>query len=122
VTLLLDSVILMDHFNGIGAATAYLAAHHADAAISVITRAEVLAGFDEAQTRKPTRFLDTFVTLPIDQQIADTADALRRKYGWKLPDAFQAALAQNHSLRLVTRNEKDFSPRRHAFVLIPYRL
>ena len=58
VNLLLDSVILIDHFNGIDAAS----------------------------------------------------------------HAFQAALAQHHSLKLVTRNEKDFPPRRFPFVLIPYRL
>ena len=122
VNLLLDSVVLIDHFNGIDAATHYLATHHTDAAISVITRAEVLAGFEEAEVRKPAQFLDSFSTLGIDQAIADLAASLRRKHGWKLPDAFQAALAQHHSLKLVTRNEKDFPPRRFPFALIPYRL
>ena len=42
---LLDSVILIDHFNGVGAATAYLGETHGQAVVSVITRAEVLAGF-----------------------------------------------------------------------------
>ena len=122
MNLLLDSVILIDHFNGIDAATRYLATHHADAAISVITRAEVLAGFEEAEVRKPAQFLDSFATLAIDRAVADMAASLRRQHGWKLPDAFQAALAQHHSLKLVTRNEKDFPPRRLSFVLIPYRL
>lgn len=122
MNLLLDSVILIDHFNGIAAATAYLSAHHADAAISVITRAEVLAGFDPAQSSKALQFLDSFPTLGIDQTIADLAAALRRKHGWKLPDAFQAAVAQQHGLKFVTRNERDFSPRRYPFVVIPYRV
>lgn len=34
---LLDSVILVDHFKGIPAATQYLARCHAEAALSVIT-------------------------------------------------------------------------------------
>ncbi|HEX2828253.1 MAG TPA: PIN domain-containing protein [Burkholderiales bacterium] len=121
MNLLLDSVILIDHFNGVEAATTYLAANYGDAAISVITRAEVLAGFAEADLKKAIQLLDTFVTLQIDEPIADLAASLRRKHGWKLPDAFQAALAQHHSLKLVTRNEKDFN-RRHAWVLVPYRV
>jgi len=44
--LLLDSVIVIDHFNGVPAATKYLREHHEDIAISVMTRAEALTGFD----------------------------------------------------------------------------
>ena len=120
--LLLDSVILIDHFNGIAAATTYLSEHHSDAAVSVITRAEVLTGFAQRAAGKATRFLDCFPTLGIDQATADLAAALRRDHGWKLPDAFQAAIAQQHGLRLVTRNARDFPPQRHRFVVIPYRV
>lgn len=45
---LLDSVIIIDHFNGVEAATEFLAAHGRDCVISVITRAETLAGFPMA--------------------------------------------------------------------------
>ena len=122
VKLLLDSVILIDHFNGVAEATRYLEAHQPEAAISVITRAEVLTGFERRASRKPAQFLDCFPTLSIDQAAADLAAALRRDHGWKLPDAFQAALAQQHGLRLVTRNQRDFPPQRHRFVVIPYRI
>jgi predicted nucleic acid-binding protein len=81
VNLLLDSVILIDHFNGMDAATHHLATYHADAAISVITRAEVLACFEEREVGKPAQFLDSFATLGIDQAIADLAASLRRKQG-----------------------------------------
>lgn len=118
--LLLDSVILIDHFNGIAAATDYLSNHRGDAAVSVITRAEVLTGFEPRTVRKAIQFLDCFPTLVIDQTIADAAAALRRTHGWKLPDAFQAAIARQHGLKLVTRNQRDFPPRRHRFVLVPY--
>jgi hypothetical protein len=47
---------------------------------------------------------------------------LRRQHGWKLPDAFQAATAQEHNLKLITRNTKDFTPDVHDFVVVPYRL
>jgi predicted nucleic acid-binding protein len=122
VKLLLDSVILIDHFNGVAAATAYLSTHHSEAAISVIARAEVLTGFERRAARKATQFLDCFPTLEIDQAIADRAAALRRKHGWKLPEAFQAVVAQQHRLKLVTRDRRDFTPQRHRFVVIPYRV
>lgn len=120
--LLLDSVVLIDHFNGIGAATTYLSAHQPEAAISVITRAEVLTGFAAAESQKAARFLDCFSTLGIDQAIADLAAVLRRNHRWRLPDAFQAAIARQHGLRLVTRNTRDFPPRRHRFVVVPYKI
>jgi predicted nucleic acid-binding protein len=122
VKLLLDSVILIDHFNGIAAATGYLSAHHPDAAVSVITRAEVLTGFTRPASKRAAEFLDCFPTLGIDQAIVDLAATLRRAHGWRLPDAFQAAIARHHRLRLVTRNRRDFAPERHRFVDIPYQV
>ena len=117
---LLDSVIPIDHFDGIANATRYLSDCGGEAAISVITRAEVLAGFDRPAARKAQRLLDVFPTLGIDQTAADLAATLRRQHGWKLPDAFQAAIAQQYGLRLVTRNVRDFPPKRFAFVMVPY--
>ena len=120
--LLLDSVIFIDHFNRISAASQYLAENQAEANVSVITRAEVLTGFRGAAVRVATAFLDCFPTLGIDQEIADLAATLRRDHRWKLSDAFQAAIARHHGLALVTRNARDFPPHRHAFVVIPYRI
>lgn len=117
---LLDSVILIDHFNGVAAATAYLAGAHGDAAVSVITRAEVLAGFDRRAARKARRLLNCFPTMAIDQAIADSAAAYRREKKWKLPDAFQVAIALRHRLKLVTRDRRDFPPEKHRFVVVPY--
>ncbi|GIX27647.1 MAG: hypothetical protein KatS3mg123_1528 [Burkholderiales bacterium] len=56
------------------------------------------------------------------QPVADRAAELRRRHRWKLPDAFQVAIAQHHGLRLATRNVKDFPPGRWDFVLVPYTL
>ena len=75
---LLDSVILIDHFNGVEAATTFLRQHRGDAVISAITQAEVLTGFDEAQCAMPTRLLDAFDCLPLDRTIANLAAQLRR--------------------------------------------
>ncbi len=119
---LLDSVILIDHFNGIDAATDYLSETQEFASISAITRAEVLTGFEPADEVAAARLLDRFLHLPIDADVADLAAQLRRDHGWKLPDAFQAAVARYHDLLLATRNCRDFPPERYEFVRIPYGL
>jgi predicted nucleic acid-binding protein len=119
VSVLLDSVILIDHLNGIAAATRYLGSM-GGASVSVITRAEVLAGVSAKDASPVLRLLDRFPTLPIDRAAADLAAELRRQYRWRLPDAFQAALAQLHGLKLATRNTRDFPPQQHAFVVVPY--
>jgi predicted nucleic acid-binding protein len=60
--------------------------------------------------------------LHVDLTIAEKAAELRRQYGGKLPDAFQAALALHHRVKLSTRNSQGFNPKRHPFVEIPYQL
>ena len=120
MTVLLDSVILIDHFNGIAAATKFLKSIRTDGAISVITRAEVLTGLEAERVKPALQLLDSFPNLAIDSEIADLAAKLRRTHRWRLPDAFQAALAQHHMLRLATRNTDDFPPGRFGFVDVPY--
>ena len=122
IALLLDSVILIDHFNGVTAATEYLRQNWTSASVSVITRAEVLTGFQVHRETLAKQLLDRFPTLPAAADDADLAAALRRQYRWKLPDALQAAIAVNHRLKLATRNTRDFDPAHHSFVVIPYSL
>ena len=117
---LLDSVILIDHFNGRPEATEYLRREHANAAISVITWAEVMTGFDAVGALQAKSVLELFPVLPLTKEAADLAARLRREHRWKIPDAFQAALAQIHKLQLATRNVKDFPPENFAFVTVPY--
>lgn len=120
---LIDSVILIDHLNGIDEATRYiLKLDPTLTAISVTTRAEILTGLEESEQSDVTPLLDQYQHLNIDKTIADLAAKLRRKFGWKLQDAFQAALSMYHKVKLVTRNTKDFDPRKHGFVEIPYNL
>ena len=119
---LLNSVILIDHVNGLPAASKFVKEAGPSACISAITRAEVLAGVSDKHRRVTKRFLDCFTFLAIDQKAADLAAELRRAHHWKLPDAFQAALAQLHGLDLATRDMDDFNPQRHGFVVIPYSL
>lgn len=119
---LLDSVILIDHFNGQPEATQFLLENRDSAAVSIITRAEVLTGFDPVGEVQAKAFLNLFRTYPLTEEDADLAASLRREHRWKLPDALQAAVAINCQLTLATRNTKDFDPARHTFVVVPYRL
>jgi predicted nucleic acid-binding protein len=121
-TVLVDSVIMIDHFNGIPAATHYLLEMQGQLAISVITRAEVLTGFEGKERQLARRLLDRFPTLIIDRGIADLAATLRRQNRWKMPDALQAAVAKNHKLKFATRDTADFPPQRYRFVTVPYTI
>ncbi len=120
---LLDSVILIDHLQGKEKATRWLSQlKDQQAVISVISRAEVLVGTSPENFPTIKVFLDQYDCLSLTPAIAEMAAILRQKHHWKPPDAFQAALAINHNLMLITRNTKDFNSRQHNFVLIPYRL
>ena len=120
--LLLDSVILIDHFNGIDAATSYLKDVAGRAHISAITRAEVLTGFDDEDLPLARALLDTLPLLKVDREVADLAASLRRTSRWKLPDALQVATARHHGLLLATRDKKAFPPAEHDFVRVPYKI
>jgi len=120
---LLDSVILIDHLNSVPQATEFLLALDPErTAISVISYAEILTGLDEEGERKVRPLLSSFEMLEIDAAVAEKAAALRRQHGWKLPDAFQVAIAILHGIKLCTRNTKDFNPQKHSFIEIPYLL
>lgn len=120
--ILLDSTILIDHFNGIEKARKFILDNKSKLFLSFITRAEVLTGFDNEAALIAKKVLDFFPLLPVTPQDADLAAELRRLEKWKLPDAFQAAFAKNNKLTLATRNTKDFQTNKHNFVTIPYHL
>ena len=120
---LLDSVILIDHLNAIPAATDFLIGlDPKKTTISVISRAEILARAEKENIGEVKSLLDQYALLTIDREIADEAAKLRRSERWKLPDAFQAALALHHNVKLTTRNTKDFDPKKYAFVEVPYKM
>lgn len=79
--------------------------------ISVITRIELIAAptlrnDDEA---KILRFLDQFILVPVDAQIADVAARVRRSHRLALGDSIIAATALLRNAALVTRNVRDFA-------------
>lgn len=119
---LLDSVIVIDHFNAFEHATTFLQEYGNDCALSAITRAEVLAVFDVEGERVARGLLDLFPTLALTAETADLAAGIRRALHLKLPDAFQAAVALQHELVLVTRNTRDFRGKGMPEVLVPYRV
>ncbi len=120
---LLDSVILIDHLNGIPEATQFiLDLDPLQTAVSVITRAEILSGVGQNEKTHILPLLDQYQLLIIDKPVADLAAELRKTNRWKLPDAFQAALALHHKIKFATRNTKDFDPQKQDFVEIPYRI
>ncbi|MGA2531652.1 MAG: PIN domain-containing protein [Candidatus Aminicenantales bacterium] len=120
---LLDSTVLIDHLRGIVEATKWLQKlREGEAVISVITRAEVLCGGTEDETLAAYELCEQFECLPLTKDVATRAAELRKRNGWRLPDALQAAMALRSGLKLVTRDSKDFDEKRHPFILIPYRL
>ncbi len=117
---LLDSTLLIDHLNGIEAARRFLLEAGLDSCVSFITVAETLAGAADKERDRIRDLLRSFAFLAADFELADEAARLRAREKWKLPDAFQAALALREGLRLVTRNTRDFPPDRYSFVYVPY--
>ena len=119
ITRLLDSVILIDHLNGVPEEVCHGPGCRANRDLGNHPGGD----FGGSRTRKCSvgeDFLDQFHLLIIDKPIADLAASLRKSQGWKLPDAFQAALGIYHKIKLTTRNTKDFDPGRHDFAEIPY--
>lgn len=120
---LLDSVILIDHLRGAEPAVAWMdKLGEGEAVISVVTCTEVLSGGSAEEARPARELCDKFECLPLTKDDATLAAEMRRRDNWKLPDAFQAALAKRHGLRLVTRDVRGFDEKKNPFVLVPYQL
>lgn len=119
---LLDSTVMIDSLNGVAQAKDWLSKlGDEEGVISVITRAEVLSKAGD-QWDEVREFLAEFNCLTIGMDDADIAAGLRNTYKIKLPDAFQAALAQNKDLTLVSRDETDFKKLPDLNFKIPYKI
>jgi len=80
--ILLDSVILIDLLNGVEESQTYLQSVRRDAVLSVITRAEVLAGTTNPKNeRVARRLLDRFPCFPLTAETADRAASRRPNRG-----------------------------------------
>ncbi len=119
---LLDSTVMIDSLNGVTQAKDWLSRLGDDeGVISVITRAEVLSKAGD-QWDAVREFLNEYNCLTIGIDDADIAAGLRNTYKIKLPDAFQAALAQNNDLTLVSRDQTDFTKLPDLNFKIPYKI
>ena len=102
---MVDTDVCIDHLTGVrripraGGRRGY----------SVITRAELLAGATEEDEPSVRRLLAGMDELPVNRQVAERAGLLRREHPQlRMPDALIAATALVHSLRLHTKNLRDF--------------
>lgn len=91
--------------------------------ISIVTKVEMLSygKLSDSDMEKIRDFVAEALVYFIDESIADKTIEIRKKHGLKLPDAFIAATALQHSLTLVTRNEKDFEKITGLTVWNPYK-
>ncbi len=120
VKALFDTNILIDYLNAVPQARDELARYETRN-ISVISWMEVLVGAPPEVEQATRAFLSGFAVLGLGDEIAERAVALRRAHGTKLPDAIIWATAEAHSLLLVTRNTRDFSPDNPG-IRVPYSL
>ncbi|AWL03719.1 PIN domain-containing protein [Massilia oculi] len=130
--ILLNTNILIDHFNGIPEALDEIA-NHENLAISAITWMEVAAGLSPADAGafdQLTRQLPVYVLHTTDEIIRETTrlrsasiKAHRAGTGKKLatPDAIILATANITGRQLVTRNPADFAAASTP-VRVPYTL
>lgn len=130
--ILLDTNILIDHFNGISAALDEIA-NHENLAISAITWMEVATGLDPVDLAAfdlLTKHLPVQVLHTTDEIVRETArlrgasiKAHKAGTAKKLatPDAIILATANMTGRRLVTRNPADFGAASLP-VRVPYDL
>lgn len=81
-----------------------------DAAVSVLSRIEVL-GYHRLQADERNlleRLFDSHLVLPVTDEVADRAIALRQLRRISLGDSVIAATALVAGLKLVTHNTSDF--------------
>lgn len=116
---LLDSNILIDFLNGSPDARAALE-RWPDAAISVVTTIEVLAGArDDAEAEQLKLFMQKWPQAELSAEIAEAGARIRRTLRLRLADAVILATARVQRRQLVTRNTKDFRPD-WPDVVVPY--
>ena len=115
MTRLLDSDVLIDYLRRVPAAIKRI--HPllvaGEAAASVASKTELLAGMRETEVARTVRLFGTLTIVPIDDTIATRAGALARHFrsshpGIGLGDYLIAATAQVLGANLWTQNPRHF--------------
>lgn len=113
--LLLDTNALIAHLRKRASVTDFLLrwGERDNLFISVITRAEILAGMQPSEERVTMELLNALSNLPVTPVVADRAGRLiytaaRRGVQTSFPDALIAATALEHDLVVVTTNVRHF--------------
>lgn len=113
--ILFDTNIFVDMLCGCHQAAVELNSYD-QPAISVITLMELRAGEVLRPDDKAIldAFLETFVVLPIDEQVTEVAITIRGRSllappKVRLPDAIIGATAEVWDIPIITRNVKDFA-------------
>jgi predicted nucleic acid-binding protein len=115
MTTLVDTSVIIDVLRGNPAAAAALRTARTTGLLhaSEITRLEVLAGMRPAEETATRRLFAAFVWHPVDEQIAERAAELGRRWlpsnrGIDAADLAIAASADAVGAELLTRNVKHF--------------
>ena len=107
---LIDSNIIIYHFNDENLATSFLLKNKNQCAISQISYIEVLSfSFTPEQENDVKEFLESFKIIDINREIAIQATRNRKIKKIKVPDNIIVSSAQVNDLVLVTRNIADFN-------------
>lgn len=115
----LDTNIIVDYLNGVEEAKTELLRYPMPA-ISIITWMEVMVGAGNEQEETTLRaFLQRFKLIPMNQDIAEIAVRLRKRFRIRIPDAIIWACAESENTILVTRNTRDF-PEKHPAIRVPW--
>ena len=130
--MLLDTNVLVDHFNGVAQASIEIA-FHSDIAISSITQLEVAVGLNANDASRFTAMIELLpvaIIHPDDDIIREATrirktsiEARRAGAGSKIPtpDAIILATANVTGRQIITRNPADFGMAMRS-VRVPYRL
>ena len=112
---LFDTDVLIEHLRGNEDATALLleASLDGQAACSVLTRFELLAGMRSGERSQIRQLLDSLTNLETSLEVATRAGEWARSYrksheGTSSIDYLIAATAEIHGADLLTRNVKHF--------------
>ena len=76
--------------------------------VSTISVSELLAlpGINSGEINRIKNFLESFILIPFDLDIAERAAYIKRTYNLALPDAAIAATCMKHDIPLMTRDKQ----------------